>query len=120
MSRDHRKLRVFVLADSLVPSMYQATQHFPVAERFGLQAQLRRAAVSVACNIVEGSARRSTAEYLNFLNIAAGSAAEARYLADISFRLGFLNEADSGTLGGQYAELSAGLEALIRAVSREP
>jgi len=42
---------------------------------------LHRAALSTSTNIVEGSARRTTREYLNFINIAAGSATEARYLS---------------------------------------
>ena len=120
MSRDHRKLRIFVLADSLATAIYFATNGFPAAERFGLQIQLRRAAVSVSTNIVEGCARRSTSEYLNFLNIAAGSAAEAQYLVDLSSRLGFLSDVDRQALCTQYAELAAGLQALIRALSLEP
>ena len=120
MSRDHRKLRVFVLADSLATSIYLATNTFPAAERFGLQIQLRRAAVSVSVNIVEGSARRSRSEYLHFLNIAAGSAAEAHYLVDLSSRLGFVCEVEGQALCTQYLELAAGLRALIRALSREP
>jgi four helix bundle protein len=120
MSRDHRKLRVFVLADRLVPKIYSISQHFPVTERFGLQIQLRRAAVSAACNIVEGCARQSTREYLNFLNIAAGSASEARYLVDLACRLDFLSEVDSGPVAASYAELAAGLEALIQSLSSKP
>ena len=100
--------------------MYELTQRFPIEERFGLQVQIRRAAISAASNIVEGSARRGTAEYLNFLNIAAGSAAEARYLVDISCRLGFLIEAESKALEAGYSELAAGLEALIAALSHMP
>ena len=79
--------------------------------------QLRRAAVSAACNIVEGCARRGTNEYLNFLNIAAGSASEARYLVEISCRLGFLSEEESQTATATYTELAAGLEALIQSLS---
>ena len=113
MSRDHRKLRVFVLADALVARIYKSTNNFPIDERYGLQMQLRRAAVSVACNIVEGSARKGEKEHVNFLNIAAGSAAEARYLCDLSLRLGFMSPTASGDLVGTYTELCARLQALI-------
>ena len=117
MSRDHRKLRVFTLADRLTIDIYRATNDFPPAERYGLQAQIRRAAVSAACNIVEGSARRSTSEYVNFLNIAAGSAAEVGYLVDLSCRLGFPGEPDNQALTTDYRELAAGLQALIRSLT---
>ena len=76
MSRDHRKLRVFTLADRLVVEVYRASSGFPASERYGLQGQLRKAAVSSAVNIVEGSARRTDGEYLHFLNIALASAAD--------------------------------------------
>jgi four helix bundle protein len=119
MSRDHRKLRVFALADAATVGVYRLPARFPPEERFGLQTQLRRAAVSAAANIVEGSARRSISEYLNFLNISAGSAAEARYLLDLSVRLGFAAEDCVKPLLAQYASLSAGLESLIRSLEPE-
>ena len=100
--------------------IYSITQHFPATERFGLQMQLRRASVSVACNIVEGCARRGTNEYLNFLNIAAGSASEARYLVELSCRLGFLGEEESEAVTKRYTVLAAGLGALIQSLSPEP
>ena len=120
MSRDHRKLRVFTVADGLVTKIYSITQDFPAAERFGLQSQLRRAAVSTACNIVEGCARKGENEYLNFLNIAAGSASEARYLVDVSRRLGFLREEESRVVTATYTELAARLQALIKSLERFP
>jgi four helix bundle protein len=117
MSRDHRKLRVFVLADQLVLHAYRVSGHFPAAERFGLQSQLRRSALSVATNIVEGSARRTQAEYAHFLNIAASSAAEAEYLVDISRRLGLVTEETGKGLSEEYRKLAGSLQALLHTMS---
>jgi hypothetical protein len=70
MARDHRRLRVFHEAHQLVLVIYRDTRNFPRDEWFGIRAQMRRAAVSVTTNIVEGSARLGTAEYVNFVNVA--------------------------------------------------
>jgi four helix bundle protein len=120
VARDPRKLRVFEWADALVIEVYLATAAFPAEERFGLQAQMRRAAVSAATNIVEGSARRTTREYVNFLNIANGSSAEARYLLDVACRLGFLKAAVQTPLTDRYTELMKGLQRLIAVLEKEP
>src|SRR5262245_27176475 len=125
MSRDYRKLRVFALADDLVTKIYSATNNFPVAERYGLCSQLRRSAVSTATNIVEGSARRSEREYVNFLNVAAGSSAEAKYLLDVTARLGLLQPTMLEPLIRDYDSLSGALHRLIQsfrpeACSRKP
>src|SRR5215831_18575618 len=114
MSRDHRKLRVFLLADSLALEIYRGTNDFPSEERFGLTSQIRRAAVSAASNIVEGCARRSTREYLHFLNVAAAS--EAQYLVDLSRRLGIVQQPAWQHLNAQYSELIAGLQALLNSL----
>jgi four helix bundle protein len=71
VSRDPNRLEAFVLADDLV---LDATQGFPAAERFGLQGQIRRGAVSVPANLVEGCARRSQRDYLHFVGIAIAEA----------------------------------------------
>ena len=120
MARDHRKLKVFELADVLVLDVYRSSQGFPAAERYGLQAQIRRAAVSAVANIVEGSARLSTREYVNFLNIASGSATEACYLLSLAGRLELVGEADASRLSGGYSELSRGLRAMIQALHDAP
>jgi four helix bundle protein len=113
MSRDYRKLKVFVLADRLVMDTYRASARFPDAERFfALQAQIRRAAVSAAANIVESAARYTTREWLNFLNIAGGSATEASYLAGVAGRLGFIGEPEVAALERLASELAAGLRAM--------
>ena len=120
MSRDHRKLNVFTLADQLVLSVYAESAIFPPDERFGLCAQIRRAAVSVATNIVEGCARRTTREYLNFINIATGSAAETLYLLDLSTRLGFLRAEVYREFDQKYNRLLRGLQKLMTSLDGQP
>ena len=88
--QDHRKLRAFELADQLVIEVYRATRCFPREEMYGLTSQMRRAAVSVAANIVEGCARESLKEYANFLNLAFGSLRELGYYLGLSVKLGFI------------------------------
>ena len=119
MARDPRKLRAFGLADALVPDIYVVTKDFPVEERYGLVAQMRRAAVSIPTNIVEGSARRTEKDYLNFLHIANGSAYELSYLIRLSHRLGFLARSTSISLSDRSEHIAASLTALIDALDRE-
>jgi four helix bundle protein len=64
--RDYHKLRTFELADQLATSIYKCTKSFPKEEMFGLTSQIRRAAVSVLSNIVEGCAKSSQADYSRF------------------------------------------------------
>jgi four helix bundle protein len=116
MARDPNKLRVFQLADALVLDIYKATKAFPPEERYGLQAQTRRASISSAANIVEGCARRSLGEYLSFLNIAAGSACEMSYLLSVAYRLGFLGKESNDDIAPRCAHLSKSLVRLIESL----
>lgn len=120
MARDYRKLEVFHLADRAVIAVYSVTSRFPQDERYELARQIRRAAVSVPCNIVEGCARRGEREYVNFLNIAFGSANETRYLLDLSFRLSVLKQTDSEELWKLYSKLIAKLQALLNSLDPKP
>ena len=66
------KLKAFKLADEIVLIIYKLTNNFPKDELFGLTSQIKRAAVSVPSNIVEGCSRDSNEDYLRFLYIAYG------------------------------------------------
>jgi four helix bundle protein len=72
----HYGLEVWQEAMRLAKSIYIATEQLPEKERFGLQSQVRRAAISVPSNIAEGAARGSKVEYARFLQIARGSLME--------------------------------------------
>jgi four helix bundle protein len=117
MSRDPHRLQAFVLADDLVVDAYRATKSFPAGERFGLQNQIRRAAVSVAANLVEGCARRSQRDYLHFVGIAIGSASEVRYLLGLAVRLGFTAATDGERLKIGYGRVIKALQALVTSLS---
>ncbi len=71
--------------------IYGLAEHLPQEERYGLVSQLRRAAVSVAANIVEGHARATPAEFGHFLSIAIGSLAEVQYLLLLCRDIGYLS-----------------------------
>ena len=114
--RDHRKLRAFELADRFAILVYKYTQDFPSNEQFGLTSQLRRSAVSVPSNIVEGCARPTKAEYVRFLDIAYGSASEAKYQISLAARLGFLNGEGSDALAACADELTKVLSGQIRSL----
>ena len=98
MARDHRKLRVFHDAHALAPAIYKHTKHFPKDEWYGMRSQMRRAAASIPSNLVEGSARRTTADYLKFLHIALGSACELNYLTGLAGELDLLTSPTSRLL----------------------
>jgi len=117
--RDYTKIEAWKLADDLAVSVYKATKQFPKEELYGITSQLRRAASSVAANIVEGSARESLKDYLHFLQIARGSLAETQYFLHLATRLEFLCEGPSNDLGAQCKRVFACLHGLMNAVRKE-
>ncbi len=90
MGRDYTKIRAWQIADELALLVYKATKEFPKSEVWGLTSQMRRAAVSVPANIVEGSARKNRNEYLQFLYIAMSSLAELNYYIRFTKECGYL------------------------------
>ena len=117
--RDHTKLRAFEMADEVVVLVYQATARFPREELYGLTSQMRRVAVSVSSNIVEGCARDSQADYLRFLHMAFGSLRELHYQAGLARRLGFLCNQDAALIDPRIVETEKVLNGLIRALRDE-
>ena len=74
--KSHKDLDVWKAAVILAKNIYSATNAFPKEEIFGMTAQMRRCSVSIASNIAEGAARQGNKEFVQFLHIALGSAAE--------------------------------------------
>jgi four helix bundle protein len=76
---DYRKLELWNRSHQLALAIYRATASFPVAEKYGLAIQIRRAASSIPMNIAEGCGRNTDPELCRFLRIALGSASELEY-----------------------------------------
>ena len=115
-ARDHTKLRAFELADQAVLLIYRVTREFPREEIYGLTAQMRRAAVSIPSNIVEGCARESQSEYLRFLEIAFASLRELHYQVSLASRLGYLSESNNRACDELLTETGKVLGSLLRAM----
>ncbi len=93
--KDHKELDVWKESVELVVEVYSITRRFPKEEIYGLTNQMRRSAVSIPSNIAEGAARQTEKEFVHFLHIASGSAAELETQLIISKKLNFVQEIDS-------------------------
>ena len=114
--QDHRKLKVWQRAQEKCVEVYIFTADFPAEERYGMTAQLRKAAVSVGANIAEGSKRKSKVDKVRVFNIAESEAAEAMSILDVAVRLRFGGKEEAERLIGCYDELLAMLGSLYEKV----
>ena len=112
-----RDLVVWQKAMSLVEDVYALTEHFPHSEMFGLRAQLRRAAVSIASNIAEGHARK-TGYYVGHLSIAIGSQAEVQTQIELAYRLKLVAKNEAEIVLDRSAEVAKMLHGLIASVEK--
>ena len=96
---DFKKLKVWKAARELTIEVYQATAGFPGSEAFGLTAQMRRAAGSIASNIAEGCGRNTDGELARFTRISLGSAAELESHLLLARDLGLTEEVAADRLG---------------------
>lgn len=110
--KNYQDLIAWQRAMELAELVYQATEHMPPDERFGLTSQMRRAAVSVASNIAEGQGRFTDADFVRFLSIAHGSVREVETQLLLAVRLGQLSQeaiSPSIELSAEVGRLIAGL-----------
>lgn len=102
-------------AYSLTLAVYRESQRFPPEERFGLQQQMRRAAVSIPSNIAEGFGRHTTADYLRFLDMARGSAYELETQIQLAHNLGYMRQE---AIKSEIGDVERLLNALVRSLRR--
>lgn len=109
-----RDMKVWQKAHEAVKSVYRLSMSFPRHELFGLVAQARGAARSIAANIAEGFGRRSARDKTRFYNFSQGSVEELRYYLILAVDLGYAT--DTSSLDAALDEVSRMLRALIRAI----
>ncbi len=117
--KNHKDLDVWKKSVSLAAEVYQITRSFPDEEKFGLVVQMRRAVVSIASNIAEGSARRSNKEFAQFLYIAAGSASELETQLLISCEVGIISHKVLDNIITSLDDISKMIYGLIRFLKKK-
>jgi four helix bundle protein len=101
--QNYQDLVVWQKGIQLAKLIYQITRSFPPEEKFGLMAQMRRAAVSIPSNVAEGQARRTTGEFIQFISHAEGSVAELNTQLILATELHFCSTSD-GRSGSELIE----------------
>jgi four helix bundle protein len=117
--RDFKELKVWQKAHQLVLAVYRDTTAFPVEERFGLTAHLRKTALSIPSNIAEGCGRETERELGRFLSIAAGSASELDYQLLLARDLGYLPTDAHLALTAQVSEVRRMLYRFLRSLQAD-
>ncbi|MBN2483726.1 MAG: four helix bundle protein [Candidatus Omnitrophica bacterium] len=92
MEKGYKKLLVWQKANELAKQVYMITKQFPKEEIYGITSQLRRAALSIPTNIVEGTGRQGKRELNQFANVALGSLFETEYLLEFSKEMNYLRD----------------------------
>ena len=118
MPKNFEQLDAFQRAVDLSVAVYEMTSRFPVEERYGLKAQLRRASISVISNIAEGQGRLTNGEWRMFLSHARGSLYEVQAQSLVAKRLGYLDDAAHRTIRSFVIKTAKPLAGLIDYVRR--
>lgn len=115
--QNFRDLKVWLLGKEISVETYRITRSLPEEELYGLTSQMRKAAISIPCNISEGHSRRATRDYQRFLKIAAGSCAELETHLDVALELGYLKAVVCGNLMEKISHETRMLRKLISKLS---
>ncbi len=115
-SKTFQEVKAWQKAHAFVLEFYKTKSMFPADEKFALESQFQRAAISIAANIAEGYKKLSVADKLRFFNIAQGSLEECRYYIILSHDLGYYDDEISNSLWKTIEETSSVLNAYCKAV----
>jgi len=113
---EFKKLKVWLKAHKLVLEVYKITKDFPKDELYCLVSQMRRAAISVVANIVEGSKRVSNKDRLHFHVMANASLEELKYYFLLSYELKYINKEKGEELTNQAREVGRILTGLSKSI----
>lgn len=116
MGRNFKTIKAWELADNLAVEIYRIFQKFPKEELYGLTSQFRRAAISVAANIAEGSSRHTKKDFMHFLVILRASLAEVEYYIHLAGRLNYLGEPDGVKRSTMLKETAITLNGFIGSI----
>jgi four helix bundle protein len=117
-NKGYEDLQVWQKAIFLAEQIYIVTKTFPKDEIYGMTSQMRRCAVSIASNIAEGCARNNPKEFIQFLGIASGSAAELKTQLIISERIGLLDKNAFDNLLTEATSIERMLAALGKSIAK--
>lgn len=109
-------LDVFKLSHEFALKIYKITSAYPDLERYGLTSQMRRAAVSICMNLMEGAHRFSRNEYKHFISISRGSCGEVKYQLMLSKDLGYIDENTYKAMFESYERVSMMLTKLHKSL----
>lgn len=111
--KTYRDLVVWDKSMDIVTHIYELTKIFPKEEIYGLTSQVRRSAVSIPSNIAEGYGRRSTDDYIRFLQISMSSLYEMQTQVEISLNLKYINQEKFELIFSMTREVERMLSSLI-------
>lgn len=117
--KNYKELGVWQKAIDLVTEIYELSKVFPQPEKYGLAAQIQRAAISVPANIAEGWSRGSTKEYIQYLKISRGSLAELETHLIIAQRLNYISIQTFDKLQGEIEAIGRMTNSIIKTLQKK-